>query len=559
MSTRSAAAAASSSSKRKRRSASAAATAESPAKRRTTRGGASAAEATPVADPPTLVPVAPPAAGDWFKAMRPAREDGKFIDITLLAGERKIPTHKLVLVSHSPYLDGLLTSGLAESKQGGDTLKIGDDSTDGRAVEAIVDCFYSGQLSLSRSTVSSVIRTANLLGVDAVEKAACDFFVESIDTSTACEALAFAAAHSECGEHARELHERCVGYVVEHFAECSAEPSFLELSCEAVAEVIGNDDLALGGHPVGAMAGNLGGAAQSTMHDFVQRRPLSQTQAAVATQAAMVACRPAAAVEEEQVLSAVRAWFDHDAAGRAESLKVLLPLVRWPLLPVDIQLQLSKEPLLVRMLRLDDEARALGMELLLEISAQFAASDAAAECPRLKRRKGTLLPVLQLAFTALSQQHYATSEDGALLTATAYPGDRPALCSERVMNSGRSCAELNVVRQESDMTIGVGRPTLDPNAAEAYESADFWGVYCYSGRLFHNGIAPDWQGMQPYRTGDVLRLLLDSDAGTLTVKKNGTLLGVAVTSGLTGDLCWAVCCSTANNSVRIKAVDPVEF
>jgi hypothetical protein len=38
--------------------------------------------------------------------------------------------------------------------------------------------------------------------------------------------------------------------------------------------------------------------------------------------------------------------------------------------------------------------------------------------------------------------------------------------------------------------------------------------------------------MQGYGTGDVLRLLLDSDAGTLTVKKNGTLLGVAVTSGL---------------------------
>jgi hypothetical protein len=51
----------------------------------------------------------------------------------------------------------------------------------------------------------------------------------------------------------------------------------------------------------------------------------------------------------------------------------------------------------------------------------------------------------------------------------------------------------------------------------------------------------------------VLRLLLDSDAGTLTVKKNGTLLGVAVTSGLTGDLCWAVACHSSSNSVRIKA------
>jgi hypothetical protein len=504
MSTRSAAAA--SSSTRKRRSAAAASTAESPAKRRTTRAAASATP--PVADPPTLVPVAPPAGG-WCASLRPAREDGKFIDITLLAGERKIPTHKLVLVSHSPYLDGLLTSGLAESKQGGDTLKIGDEDTDGRAVEAIVDCFYSGELSLSRSTVSSVIRTANLLGVDTVEEAACDFFVESIEPSTACEALAFAAVHSECGEHARGLREQCVVYLVDHFEKCSAEVSFLELSCEAVAEVIGSDDLP---------------------------------------------------VEEAAVVAAVRAWFDHDAAGRQESVKALLPLVRWPLLPVDVQLELSTEPLLMSMMRLDDEARTLGMEMLTECRKEFAAGDAAAACPRLKRRKGTKQPVLPLAFTALSQQHYATSEDGALLTVTANPGHRAALCRERVMNSGQSCAEVTVVQAYNTM-IGVGRPTLDPNTKNAWHTADFWGLGSSVGNLWHNndGDGHDWEGMEDFGEGDVLRLLLDSDAGTLTVKKNGTLLGVAVTSGLTGDLCWVVACHSSSNSVRIKAVDPAEF
>jgi hypothetical protein len=514
MSTRSAAAAAASGSTRKRRSTSAA-PAESPAKRRTTRGGAGAS-AAPVADPPTLVPVAPPATGDWFKAMQPAREAGEFIDITLLVGGRKIPAHKVALVSHSPYLHGLLTSGLAESKQGGDTLKIGDEDTDGRAVEAIVDCFYSGHLSLSRSTVSSVMRTANLLAVVAVEKAACDFFVESLEPSTACEALAFAAAHSECGEHARRLHEQCAEYVVGQFAECSAEASFLELPCEAVAEVIESDDLA---------------------------------------------------VEEAAVLCAVRAWFDHDGADRQASLQMLLPLLRWPLLPVETQLQLSKEPLLLHMLRLDDEARVLGVELLLECSVGFAGSGAAAACPRLKRRKGTKQPVLPLGFTALSQQqyedYYATSEDGALLTATDDPehrvGWRAALCRERVMNSGQSCAEVTVVRKVGGILIGVGRPTLDPSA-KAWQTADFWGIYGSSGNLWHNNGSQRWQGQQGYNTGDVLRLLLDSDAGTLTVKKNGTLLGVVVTSGLTGDLCWAVAMGAgASGSVRIKALDPAEF
>jgi hypothetical protein len=433
--------------------------------------------------------------------MRRHREAGQMIDITLLVGGRKIPAHKIALISHSPYLEGLLTSGLAESKEGGDELKVGDDSTDGRAVEAIVDCFYSGELSLSRSTVSSMIRTANLIGVGAVEKAACDFFVDALEPSTACEALAFAAAHIACGEHARALHERCVAYMVEHFAKCNVQPSFLELPCEAVAEVIGSDDLP---------------------------------------------------VEEAAVLAAVRAWFDHDEAARAGSLR-LLRLVRWPLLSVGVRLQLSHEPLLQGMIV---RAPQLGMQLLLELTAEFAASDAAAACPRLKRRKGTVLPVSPLAFTALSQHHYATSEDGALLTSTTQPLYRAALCREKVMSSGQSCAEVTVV-QKADMMIGVWRPTLDLN--EGGVSADFWGVYSYDGEVFHDDDYQVWQGMQGYGTGDVLRLLLDSDAGMLTIKKNGTLLGVAVPSGLTGDLCWAMCCHGVGNSVRIKALAPAEF
>jgi hypothetical protein len=416
-----------------------------------------------------------------------------------------------VLVGLSPYIEGLLTSGLAESKAGGDELKIGDDDTDGHAVEAIVDCFYSGELSLSLGTVSSVIRTANLFGVGAVEKAACDFFVEALEVSTACEALAFAATHTACGEHARGLHERCVIYTVEHFAECRVETSFLELPCEAVAEVLGSDDLP---------------------------------------------------VEEAAVVAAVRMWFDHDAAGRVGSLKVLLPLVRWPQLPVAVQLDLPDEPLLQHMMEQDRQALSLGMRLQMECSPHFAASEAAAACPRLKRRKGTVSPVL--GFTALSQRHYATSEDGALLTCTGIPVGRAALCRERVMNSGRSCAEVTVVGKVSPfhgIMIGMGRSTLDLDTTGAWKTADFWGICSGDGNIYHNGDEQNcnWHGQQGYGTSDVLRLLLDSDAGTLTVKKNGALLGMAVTSGLTGDLCWAVSCYGAGSAVRIKALDPAEF
>ena len=45
--------------------------------------------------------------------------------------------------------------------------------------------------------------------------------------------------------------------------------------------------------------------------------------------------------------------------------------------------------------------------------------------------------------------------------------------------------------------------------------------------IYNSGVEMAWEGQQGYGAGDVLRLLLDSDAGTLAVKKNGTLLGVS--------------------------------
>lgn len=58
---------------------------------------------------------------------------------------------------------------------------------------------YSGKLALSPGTVTSVIHAANVLGVDAVEKAACDFFVRTLDSSSAFEAFIFAAEYATCG------------------------------------------------------------------------------------------------------------------------------------------------------------------------------------------------------------------------------------------------------------------------------------------------------------------------------------------------------------------------
>lgn len=481
--------------------------AETSLKRHATAGGAQDAEAA--ADPPVVVTVEPPENGHWCLALQTPRDAGEMIDIVLLAGDRKILAHKVVLIALSPYLHGLLTSGLAESVQGDREVTIGDDTTDGRAVEAIVDCFYTGTLSLSSSSVSDIICTSNLLQVSAVEKAACDFFVGRLEPSNACKALAFATAHAECGQHARGLLDRCIGYVAGSFVHCSSDGSFLDLPPEVVAAVLRSD------------------ALHAT---------------------------------EDRVVTAVREWFGRDMDSRLSSLRDLVPLIRWPLLPAKARLQLSQELLLVRMMRLDDEARSIGIQLLTECSREFADSDAAATCPRLKRRGAA---ETTLAFTRMSEE-YTTSENGALLRSAAGASDCVAMCRDRVMATGRSCAEFVVVKTEDcDMMIGVARPTLGVHQTSPWHGGQFWGYFGGNGALFSSvGYNTDWVGDDydsdaSYGPGDVLRLLLDSDAGSLTVKKNGGLVGTMVT-GLAGELCWAACC-TSSCAIRIRSLDPDDF
>ena len=476
-------------------------------------GGASAVVAAEQEEPPTLVEVQ----GTWVEVMQPAREARQFIDVTLLAAGRRIEAHRIVLVSLSPYIAGLLTSGLAESATQSQELTLED--MDGRAVEAVVDCMYSGKLALSSHTVTAVIRVANILQVGAAEKAAAEFFASRLEPSTAADALGFAAERAECGEHAKALHESCMQYAVEHFAAVSHEASFCSLPAETVVGLIGRDELP---------------------------------------------------VDEHDVVSVVRRWFEHDAEGRRESLKELMPLIRWPLLPVDARLGLPNEPLFGILGALGGESRKLSFRLMLECGSTDSASRVTKyHTPRFTPRKGTAQPALAvLAFTDVDPAYYETQDEGATLLPIDEDAEfRAAKCTGHVMNSGKNCAEMSIVsvNRGNDVSVmcGVARPGLDASEVDAYattEPCEFWGYDCdgnmYYGAYTGNG----WAGHQGYGAGDVLRLLLDSDAGTLTVKKNGVLLGVAVSEGLTGDLCWAVAVGDDRaHGVHIEAVDPANF
>lgn len=62
-----------------------------------------------------------------------------------------------------------------------------------------------------------------------------------------------------------------------------------------------------------------------------------------------------------------------------------------------------------------------------------------------------------------------------------------------------------------------------------------------------------WDGMQGATDGDRIGMLLDLDQGSMTLYKNGDLLGRMVAGGLSGEYCWAATMLFGWDTVRIGA------
>ena len=190
----------------------------------------------------------------------------------------------------------------------------------------MVEFAYTGKVDLSGSTVVGIIRAANRLQVEVVEQAAVDFLVAGLDPGNVLDAMAL-GAHLSAGSLGRDLEAKSRAYVCGNFPAVSAERTFLALPVAEVAALVGSDDIA---------------------------------------------------AAEEEVFAGVVRWVKEDEAGRKEALDQLLPLVRFPLMAS--RLQAMAEPLLAQ--------HSLFFQLLAECLPEYAASEQAAGCPRLKARAG---------------------------------------------------------------------------------------------------------------------------------------------------------------------------
>uniref|UniRef100_A0A6Q2XCM6 BTB domain-containing protein n=1 Tax=Esox lucius TaxID=8010 RepID=A0A6Q2XCM6_ESOLU len=231
--------------------------------------------------------LAPRHADLTFGRMETYLRTKQLCDVTLVAGDRRIPAHRLVLSSVSDYFAAMFTSDVLEAKQ--EEVKM--EGVDPDALWALVQYAYTGRVELREETIESVLSASCLLQLSAVVQACCNFLIRQLHPSNCLGIRSYADAQG-----CTHLHSTAHSYTMENFVQVVEGQEFLLLPLDEMDRLLSSDDMNVS--------------------------------------------------DEETVVTALLNWVRHDCSARQPHLPSLLAHIRLPLLKPQFLADLESNPLL---------------------------------------------------------------------------------------------------------------------------------------------------------------------------------------------------------------------
>ncbi|KAJ7310500.1 hypothetical protein JRQ81_007422 [Phrynocephalus forsythii] len=221
-----------------------------------------------------------------FRKMENYLQQKQLCDVFLLAGDHKIPAHRLVLSAVSDYFAAMFTNDVREAKQ--EEIKM--EGVDPDALKDLVRYAYTGILELKEDTIESLLAAACLLQLPPVIEVCCSFLMKQLHPSNCLGIRSFGDAQG-CTELLQVAHV----YTTEHFMEVIKNQEFLLLPASEIAKLLSSDDLNV--------------------------------------------------PDEESIFKALMMWVRHDLQNRQRDLGMLLSYIRLPLLSPQLLADLENSPM----------------------------------------------------------------------------------------------------------------------------------------------------------------------------------------------------------------------
>lgn len=161
-------------------------------------------------------------------------ESQQLTDVVIIAGDKRISAHRLVLSANCEYFAAMFTNKLRETTQDEIELK----EIDGNSLAALIKYFYTGTIELLEDNIEALLATASLLQLKYIVDACCQFLIKELHPSNCLGIKKFADIHG-CAQ----LLEKSNDYTNEHFMEVIKNQEYLALSVEDVTLLLQSDDL----------------------------------------------------------------------------------------------------------------------------------------------------------------------------------------------------------------------------------------------------------------------------------------------------------------------------
>ncbi|XP_012696123.2 kelch-like protein 4 [Clupea harengus] len=236
-----------------------------------------------------------------FRKMETYLQHKQLCDVLLIAGDHKIPAHRLVLSAVSDYFAAMFTNDVREAKQ--EEIKM--EGVDPEALRSLVHFAYTGVLELKEETIESLLAAACLLQLPQVIEVCCNFLMKQLHPSNCLGIRSFADAQG-CVDLLNVAHN----YTMENFLEVIQNQEFLLLPTMEIVKLLSSDDINV--------------------------------------------------PDEETIFQALMTWVRYDVQHRQQDLGVLLALIRLPLLPPQLLADLENN----KMFSEDLECQKLLMEAM---------------------------------------------------------------------------------------------------------------------------------------------------------------------------------------------------
>ncbi|KAJ8681151.1 hypothetical protein QAD02_016938 [Eretmocerus hayati] len=208
-----------------------------------------------------------------LKVMEEYLHKQQLTDVVLIAGQKRIPAHRIVLSANCEYFAAMFTNPLRETTENEIELK----EVDGNALWTLVKYFYTGTIDLLEDNVEALLSTASLLQLNYIVEICCQFLIKQLHPSNCLGIKKFADIHN-----CPNLMKTANTYINDNFMEVIWNQEFFHLSADDVANLLQSDDLNVS--------------------------------------------------SEEYVLDALLRWLEHDPNNRKSEASRLLAFVKLPLL-----------------------------------------------------------------------------------------------------------------------------------------------------------------------------------------------------------------------------------